>query len=345
MAGTSLTAMKRPRLAFTGAAVALLLLLAYILRHPAHEKLRTLRGETADGIPNQVNFVYILPDRQGNLTFEFSHALCVFAVRYYWRPSRIYLHTDASPEALQRARDGRNGKWSRLILGLSEIEINAVAAPDVAENGVGLTYMEHKSDFVRVEVLGSFGGVYLDFDAFALRDIGPLLRAGFNAIGGRQVNGDINSGAFMTKKGSKFISQWHDHMHRVYDGGWSTHSNQLATRFGKRLVAEPGEMLILDRNAMAPGSWYEPDCVAMFEAHDDNGAAADAAWVIDYSDTYLLHAFTPKRQGYKIKGFENITPRYVLERRRNFSRALFPVAKLMLDQGIIHIDDSHLGFT
>ncbi|KAK4233206.1 hypothetical protein C8A03DRAFT_19665, partial [Achaetomium macrosporum] len=63
----------------------------------------------------------------------------------------------------------------------------------------------------------------------------------------------------------------------------------------------------------------------------------------DWSHTYLLHAFTPDRWQHKVPGFEHITPRYVLERRSNFARAVYPVAKVLFEQGLINVDDSHTG--
>ncbi|PHH86125.1 hypothetical protein CDD83_10686 [Cordyceps sp. RAO-2017] len=329
------------------AAAALLTLLLYLMfaRHPAAalERLRPSRWPAAeDGIPNQVHVVYVLREPTADVALEFGQALCVFAARHYWHPRRIYLHTDAGPEAVARARDGRAGKWSRLVLNLPEVRVRRVTAPTEA-NGVEIKQVEHRSDFVRVQVVRELGGVYLDLDAHPLRDIRPLRRAGFGAVGGRQHGGQVNSGIFMARRGARFVSLWHDAMFRVFDGGWTTHSNDLATRFGQQLVTEPGEMLILDQAALAPGSWLEPDCVDLYEAHDGGDDDDAPSWSHNYSDTYILHAFSPARGGYRINGFDHITPRYVLERRSNFARAVFPVAKLMLDRGLIDIDDSHLG--
>ncbi|PFH60209.1 hypothetical protein XA68_11305 [Ophiocordyceps unilateralis] len=311
----------------------------HMVKAPMVQPLESSPPEQANAIPDRAHFVYMMSQPEAELGLEFSQALCVFAARYYWRPRQMFLHTNAVDDAIARARNGQSGKWSRLVLGLPEMTVHRVELPIKADNGVEIRKMEHKSDFVRVKAVRDYGGVYLDFDAHLLRDIRPLLRAGFNAVGGRQANELLVSGSFMAKKSATLVNWWYEEMHRVFDGRWTTHSNELMTRIGTSLVPHAGEMLILDRAALAPGGWSKPDCRTLFQSHD----YSHPSWLQDYSDTYVLHAFSPRRFHYRIKGFSDITPRYVLSNRSNFALAVFPVAKYMLDQGLIDVDDSHLG--
>jgi hypothetical protein len=205
-----------------------------------------------------------------------------------------------------------------------------------------------------------FGGIYIDFDVHPLRDVQVLRESGFQAIGGRQLGGQLNSGTFMSKKGSKLINLWAEDMHKVYDGGWTTHSNDVITRLGERLVADPGEMLIMEREAFAPGSWNDVDCINLFGVHNEttsnlenmdleahlpsfdiNSPEILPSWATDWSRTYLLHAFKPQRSGVSVYGFNRITPRYVLERRSNFARAVYPIARILHDRGLLSLNDSH----
>lgn len=321
-------------------------------------------GSNNPSIPNDVHFVYVLKEANADFSFQFKHYLSVYAAWHYWQPQTIYLHTNAHDDSITRARDGASGKWDKLIFGMPNLRINVVPVPSHANNSVEITGMEHKSDFVRVQAIRDFGGIYIDFDAHALRDIRPILKSGFNAVGGREISGQLNSGTFMSKKGAKMISLWHEEMHQVYDGGWITHSNLVLTRVGEQLVAEPGEMLILDKTALGPVGWSAEECSMLFEVHDDappetgrgnvegqefhdegsGRPGGNPPWARDWSSTYILHAFQPDRHGYIIKGFDyNITPRYVLEGRSNFARAVYPVAKHMQENGLIELDDSHHG--
>ncbi|CRK29126.1 hypothetical protein HYQ45_005593 [Verticillium longisporum] len=321
-------------------------------------------------IPNNIHFVYILADVTKDFGFQFSHFLSIYAAWFYWRPTTIYLHTnaEANSTSVARAREGEAGKWSKLIFTLFDMEIRTVDVPTHAGNGLEIKGMEHKSDFVRVKAVHDLGGIYLDWDVHALRDIRPLRTSGFNAVAGRELGGMVNSGYFMSVRGGRLIRLWMDGMHLAYDGGWTTHSNRVITEFGQRLVGEPGEMLIMERDAFAPGSWENKDTDALFGPHDDepshlsNFTQGDTlpsydesfferfnhperfpAWARDWSSTYVLHAFGPERWNHKVEGFEHVSPRYVLERRSNFARAVYPVAKRMYEQGLIDLSDSYLG--
>ncbi|KAK5653481.1 hypothetical protein OQA88_8967 [Cercophora sp. LCS_1] len=325
---------------------------------------------TRETIPNTVHFVYILPDPTAEFSFQFSHFLSIFAANYYFRPTTVYLHTnaDATGPAVTRARDGSSGKWTQYIFTLFHLRINTVPAPTHTTKGTEITHMEHRSDFVRVKAVCEFGGIYMDWDVHALRDIAPLRSAGFRAIAGRELGGQLNSGTFMAVKESKLIKWWMVYMNEMYNGGWATHSNGVLTVLGQRMVREEREMLILDREAFAPGSWLKEGNEELFGVHGDaeslggleNGEGKlpgdeegffdrwhhperFPGWAKDWSSTYLLHAFSPERSRHKVTGFEHVTPRYVLERRSNFARAVYPVAKIMFEEGLIQLDDTHLG--
>jgi hypothetical protein len=360
----------------TTAAAVFIFFLFFLVPHHHHATTRLSDShgphDTREVIPNQVHFVYILPNDTHDFGFEFSHFLSIYSVWHYWRPHAIYLHTnvDVTGDEVARARNGSAGKWNKHIFSLFDLKINNVTVPTHAGNGKKLQNMEHRSDFVRVKAVHDLGGAYIDWDVHALRDIAPLRESGFKAIGGRQLGGQINSGTFLSEKGGRMISLWMEQMHTSYTGGWTTHSNEVITRVGQRLVGEPGgkEMLIMERDAFAPGSWESKDTDVLFAVHNDTasnlanytqgmalpahteefGARWDYPdmfedWERDWSWTYLLHAFTPDRWSHEVEGFKHITPRYVLARQSNFARAVYPIAKIMYDQGLIEVGDSHTG--
>lgn len=326
---------------------------------------------TPEHIPNHVHFVFVLSDPEKDFTFQFKHFLSIYAAWYYWRPDLIYLHTnvDAEGQAITRAREGRSGKWNKLIFTMFDnLRINTVEVPTHTNTGIEIQGLEHRSDFVRVKAVHGLGGIYVDFDAHPLRDIRILRESGFKAIAGRQLGGQVNSGVFMSIKGGKMVELWMHGMHKAYTGGWTTHSNEVITKFGQRLIREPGEMLIMDRDAFAPGSWNNVDTDDLFAPHEDVTSnlsnytetsslltyeeAFDERWqspedfpdwARDWSSSYVLHAFSPDRWAHTIEGFEHITPRYVLERRSNFARAVYPVARRMHEDDLISVNDSHDG--
>lgn len=216
--------------------------------------------------------------------------------------------------------------------------------------------------------------VYLDFDVHPLRDVRPLRESGFRAVAGRQqgdADAEVNSGVLMSAPRSRMVELWSEGMGEAFTGEWSAHCNGALTAVCERLVAEPREVLIMERNAFAPGSWIKDDTIRLLEVHADETSSLDMmgpgghlprndeeeeeeermtrwpvpkrrpAWAQDWSRTYMLHAFNHNQDDFEIPGFDRITPRYVLERRSNMARAVYPVARDLFEHGLIDIDDPY----
>jgi len=326
-------------------------------------------------IPNIVHYVWTQRDQTADLAFEFKHFLSIYSAKYYWQPKSIYIHTNAAASSVARARAGSSGKWSALIFTLPGVVVNRVEAPTHAGNGQEITFEENKTDFIRADILLSMGGVYVDWDVCALRDIRPLRESGFNTVIGRMEGRQlqVNSGTILARKGAKLVGLYLQRMHEVYDGTYTAHSNILLTGISEHLAREQGEVLILDQNAFTPGSWlpkhlsmlYEvqPDAKSNLEgvkpgdnlpAHDieETGSwmyqpeSLNEGWERHFLDSYMIHAFQPGvRNIPKVDGFDHISPRYVLERRSNFARAVYPVVRDMYEKGMIGFDDRFDGKT
>lgn len=105
------------------------------------------------------------------------------------------------------------------MFGVPGVVTNNVTVPTHAGNGNLIKHIEHKSDFIRVKAMEEIGGVYIDFDVDALRDIEAIRKAGFRGVVGQQYEGKINSGVFMRVKGGKMIRLWIQGTHEQYTGG------------------------------------------------------------------------------------------------------------------------------
>lgn len=152
-------------------------------------------------IPNVVHYVWLLNDPH-ELRMPFKLFVSVYSAHLFWKPERIYIHTDASRAVLANALVAGD-VWTKRILALPGVTSNFVRAPTVTERGVEIVRVEHKADFLRMAVLREFGGVYLDTDVVPLRDIAPLRDSGFaNVLGGAvelsmKRAGYINNGVMM----------------------------------------------------------------------------------------------------------------------------------------------------
>lgn len=338
------------------------------VRQHASSSLEKIR----DAIPNNVHYIWVVdsPDANASIRFGFKHFMSVYSAWYYWRPNNIYLHIEASSEAVARARVDEQNKWNSRLLNIPNVRVNYVHSPTYA-NGTShmkLVHIEHRADFLKPLVLLEYGGIYLDFDAMALRDIAILRNTRFESIFAREApTNTIQSGTIMAKKGSRVLKKWAEVMHTAYDGGWSSHSNMLLTWLVPRFVKYPGAALIMEQDAWTP---LTPDVEGhskMYAGHtdfpsplnesnlatapfwdDDERADVEQRhrnpqawhqWEHDFSSTYILHAWSLTRGEWPIPNFRGLSPRYILERQSSIARAVYPAIKHAFDQGIIGLDD------
>jgi len=309
-------------------------------------------------IPNIVHYVWILNQRQDNMRLGFEHFLSLYAASTLWNPDKIYIHTDIPegkflPEA---GAESPSDKWNILIANTSNVEINHIIAPAlVPGTNKTITRIEHKSDFIRLQMMRRYGGVYLDWDAHPLRDIKPLRYSGFKAIVGREPSHRVQTGTYMATKDSLLMKIWSEKMSLSYDGTWARHSNRLLTYLAPRIVSHPREVLIMEQDAFTPGDFTTPSYNRFYDTHFDS-PIQDLSdmweglfdrydepnrwpkWHINYDATYVLHVFGLQRAHKDLvlnNGYTELTPEYVLARQSNAARALYPTARRMVEQSLI----------
>lgn len=314
---------------------------------------------TRTEIPPVVHFVQLRKDEVSELHFAFEAFLALYAAYRFIQPSAIYIHTDFSREDVASATE-HGSSWTRKVLTSfpDVVHLNPVTAPTEA-NGFPIKRIEHRSDFVRLEQLAKFGGVYLDWDVITLRPLAPLLGAGFRAVVGRQFDGFINNGIILASPGSGVVDVMRQETPRVFDGGWITHSVALLTTVANRLASVAGEVLIMDSKAFAPFDWSQASVDDELQRHDGDAAraydfeVADAKqawetrsrkekkdWEYDFSDAYFLHKFYNDVED--PKGFEGVSVPYILARDSNYALATWPIVMHGIQEGIIDANDGSL---
>lgn len=314
-------------------------------------------------IPRIVHLVQLRSDENAELHFSFQSFLCLYTAYYFIKPITIFIHTDHSQDSVEHAID-HGSSWTRKVLTAfpGVVKVNSVTPPTSAANGLPLERIEHKSDFVRMEQVAIHGGIYLDWDVIAVRSPTPLLNAGFAAVVGRQIDGNINNGCFMANKGSALVSLMNSEMPVVFSGEWQHHSTGLITPIAERIAYVPGEVLILDHNAFAPTSWWDESASALFSEREDDekpisvddqmnvdtlnatdrwhSRAKGRDWEMDFSQTYFLHAF--KAIWGPVARFDGINLQYILRRKSNYALAVWPVVMQGIQDGIINESDETL---
>uniref|UniRef100_A0A8H7KAL6 Glycosyl transferase n=1 Tax=Bionectria ochroleuca TaxID=29856 RepID=A0A8H7KAL6_BIOOC len=332
-------------------------------------------------IPNYLHLIYALKDPKSSFNFHFKDYLSLYGAQHHWHPDRVYLHTNADKEALDRGRSGESGKWTQLILNHPNLIIHNIELQETAGNGLTIQRMEAQTDFVRAKVLNDIGGYYIDFDVHALRDIAPLRHSGYKAVVGIEAGGAVNLGVLLTAPRSQMIKQWVEGMNAAFDGSYVQHANGVCSKIRDHLEGVNSELLVVNQASFHPVEWSDGDKGkrGLFRNYDlDDGTftnnlttfsdgdplpdfaaeqdvdhtlwnAADSykgpEWAKEWlwTKSYTLHAFRPHTDVFDSFGLEHISPRYVLERRSNYARAVYPMALDMYRRGIISVHDTYTG--
>ncbi|KAF2995578.1 hypothetical protein E8E13_004418 [Curvularia kusanoi] len=327
--------------------------------------LKSASSPPNEPIPSIIHYVFIKKDADSVIKFPFASFLTLFASVMYIKPTQIYIHTDYNETEIRNASI-RGDRWTRAVINTFPelLQWHGVIVPEFAgpNENQRISAIQHKSDFIRWEGISQIGGIYLDWDVFPLRPLTPLLNSGFAFVGGRQyggagedgqINGTINNGAFMTKPNSTMARIVVREQHAGFNGAWASNLH-LMTVIAEHLVTIPNEVLILDRNSFAPTHWF-PDSPQGTEAlfrpqpgrpspepivtnttdpmklYDDVvlNRRRRAEWEMDFSSTYLLHAFSTGHH------LEFINPKTILSRTSNFGVATYDVVKKMREDGLI----------
>ncbi|KAF1938310.1 hypothetical protein EJ02DRAFT_457993 [Clathrospora elynae] len=325
-----------------------------------------------DPIPSIVHFVYIRTGADSTINFGFSSFLSVFASILYINPTKVYIHTDYDISDIEDAAL-KGTRWTRKLLNTwPELVVwNQVQVPNYAgpNENQRIDAVQHKSDFIRWDTIAEYGGVYMDFDVVTLRPLTPLLTSGFAFIAGRQyggkdeggnINGTINNGAFLTKKGSAMSTIIKREQHAGFNGAWEANLKSM-TKTAEYLVSIPNQVLILDRHAFAPTHWFPDSTDPLFNPQEGlsspepleidstldpikaydlvvKNRRARREWEMDFSSSYMLHAFATSRYQH------HINPRMILSRTSNYGIATWSIVKAMVEQGLIEgTEGEHYG--
>ncbi|KAH6613702.1 hypothetical protein B0J18DRAFT_440733 [Chaetomium sp. MPI-SDFR-AT-0129] len=339
---------------------------------PANKNSAATNAGADAPIPNIVHYIWLLAD-QTKFSLSFKVFISVYSSHLFLHPDRIYFHTDV-PKELWESSKKSGDLWTKRILNIPGVTPKFIENPRVTSKGQEIDTFGAKSDFIRADALGEYGGMYLDVDAIPLRDVAPLRNAGFaNVVGGAVVlrtkySGFVNTGVWLSRPHSSLVEIFGRAMDAFYNGVWAI-SVDILTDLSFRLHAIPGEVLIMHPKAFAPTSFEVEDQERLFRPHPGSGGANGAitgvkteslgttcedalawlaereqhqlpgrphteGWEMDFSATYVLHAFDDDAD--RVRGWDGkITLQYVLAQQSNYARAVYPAVKHAIDEGII----------
>eukprot|EP00798_Chlamydomonas_sp_ICE-L_P022807 gene22807-29972_t len=229
------------------------------------------------------------------------------------------VHTNA------RADESR---WSKAMGDIPGLEFVRVVPPLQTLGSQNIIHLAHQSDFVRLEVLITHGGVYLDFDAFPIRDISPLRHLLFGVVLG-QVDGFIGNGVILAESNSPVLKSFLQAMHDQFNNSkWETDVLLLA-----EVVKEHNnEVIVLPHHALLPFDWTEAGHHELY--------ITSKPW--DWRNTYMIHGYFSQLSVYEHTGAGRYIKEYlqdpwaVYKGRCRFSQAVHGAIQAALEAGHLH---------
>jgi hypothetical protein len=159
---------------------------------------------------------------------------------------------------------------------------------------------------------------------------------------------------WLSVPGSDLVTAYHALQDIVFNGTWSTHSVDLFTRVALEYSGRDQEVLILEQDAFFPLGWMSEHFNTLYQVHINEHTEPSSpsnvasfiqsfnmdlptTWVRDWRNSYAVHGFNSGLHMYKayFGVYGGITVEYVLARKSNFARAVYPAVKHAMDNGII----------
>lgn len=316
-------------------------------------------------IPNIAHFVRQINRHEDGqpkpFKVEFRHLLSYYSCHMFLQPEKIYFWTDAPAEVLQEARLNGN-VYTRALFRIPNLSIQPASFPNATMSGTKIEQYAHKSDFVRTRIMAKMGGMYFDDDAWVLRDLTPLRKAGFDNVFSLDEGARIAQACWLSKPRNPLMIAFARLQDIVFNGEWLRASNDLITALMVHYARAPGDRsaLVLEKDAFFPGYWIGEGLNDYYEVHDDDDVKTfqemDApspfdditstfqfdkkwGWRRDWRRTWVIHGFSNELRARKaqwmFKEFNWFSPAYVLSQRSNIGRALYPALRHMLDSGFL----------
>jgi hypothetical protein len=188
-------------------------------------------------VPNVAHFVFGLAPQTE--PFHLLHYLAIESCRRVLRPDRIYLHYNELPYGAywDLVRPHLTLRHVRPVPDVTHASYNAGLVPD------GYRYAHH-ADFIRLDALIEYGGVYADIDTIFVRPYPATLFEQRFVMGTEGAVPDELSGhdrqslcnaVLMAEPGSEYALAWRATMAAALNGTWSNHSGFLAYELSGRM--------------------------------------------------------------------------------------------------------------
>lgn len=184
------------------------------------------------------DFHFIFGLKEQRTPFHLAHYLCLASCLETQSPERVFFHYRHKPfgplwDRIEHRLHLRS--LTQAAAGFDPSRYTATTEGRYIERN-GLQYA-HEADFLRLEVLREFGGVYVDMDTLFIERY-PDDYFSQDCVLGEEAPVRASTGidqpslcnaVIFAREGSRFVGDWLDRARAVFNGEWSTHSCMLAT--------------------------------------------------------------------------------------------------------------------
>lgn len=212
-------------------------------------------------IPNIVHFVHPTdPDSPQVLDLTFRMFVAMYSAYYYIKPEILYIHTGIEDQHIKASIDSESNPYARALANLPNVVFKYTPSPTQTKDGKLLEAMAHRSDFARTLILREQGGIYLDHDAYVIKDLTPLRQSGFKTVIGEQPDRKPINAVMMSAPEAEFMTAFTLLQDKVFvTGHWTMHSIDLLTWLARDFSGrDDGEQaLLLSREAFCRIGWEQ----------------------------------------------------------------------------------------
>ena len=178
----------------------------------------------ASVVPNVVHLIKTDPRPLTRFLF-----LNILSILHNLNPSTLYFHVTTPPHGffwnLTRTYDSHR----QIVVA----EIKAESYRLAGQNEIPIFRSDwadaHSSDIIRMNILKSMGGIYLDTDVLVLRSFNDLMN--FDLTMGLQTFTKMCNGVIIASPKSKFLEEWYSGLYNAsFKTCWDCHSIELPSK-------------------------------------------------------------------------------------------------------------------
>jgi hypothetical protein len=197
-------------------------------------------------IPSTIHFIFGMDPNFGGKPFSYVHYLCVRSAQVVNRPRDIVFHVAHEPR----------GDWWEAIR--PNITLNRVALPSTIL-GRSLRQFAHRADALRLDVLRTEGGIYLDADVFCVQPLSPLLDR--QMVMGIEPRQGLCNAVILAEPQAPFLQLWYERYRDFDDRRYNQHSVRLPYQIAQ---AHPNLIDVLDEYAFFFPMYDDPSSARLW---------------------------------------------------------------------------------